>query len=226
MIRPLLCACFLLGADSALALSAGPPPTPGSGFRPGHPAPYKIGLKLGSGVGYINNTEAPPTWTAFTGGLSVAYRPERANFFSSIQLDALLERRTARPWQPADANNLALFVPLYLRTDPDKDWFHLIVGAGPTFWLSGQAVPHDQTFSYATRTVEATLLTGVEVRVLPLGRYETTLALTYRFSLTPDLVRTRYSPAGAATQDEYKHRWIGATLNVYLHPGLRAAAGR
>lgn len=221
MIRPFLCACYLLGAGPALALGPGPSPAPGGGFRPGHPAPYKIGLKLGSGVGYINNTEAPPTWTAFTGGLSVAYRPERANFFSSIQLDALLERRTARPWQPADANNLALFVPLYLRTDPDKDWFHLIVGAGPTFWLSGQEVPRDQSYSYATRAVEATLLTGVELRVLPLGRYETTLALTYRFSLSPDLVRTRYSPTGAATQDEYKHRWIGATLNVYLHPGYR-----
>ena len=212
MLRFVFCACYLLGAGPALAAG-----------RPGHPAPYKLGLKLGSGQGYLNSQAAPAGVGAYTGGLSVAYRPGRATFFSTVQLDALLERRAPRPWQAPGASNLALFVPLYLRTDPDKAWFHLLVGAGPTFWLRGHHVPRDQRYTYATRAVEATLLTGLEVRVLPLGRYETTLALTYRFSLTPDLTRTRYAPSGAATHDDYRHRWLGATLNVYLRPGARAA---
>lgn len=212
MLRFVFCAFCLLSAGPALA---------GPG-RPGHPAPYKLGLKLGSGQGYLNSQAAPAGLGAYTGGLSVAYRPGRATFFSTVQLDALLERRAPRPWQSAGANNVALFVPLYLRTDPDHAWFHLLVGAGPTFWLTGHAVPPDQRYTYATRAVEATLLTGLEVRVLPLGRYETTLALTYRFSLTPDLTRTRYAPSGAATRDDYRHRWLGLTLNAYLHPKARS----
>jgi hypothetical protein len=217
MIRPLLLAFCLL---TTAALRA---QTRDSLAATGRPAARcKLGLKLGSGVGYINSREAPPTWTAYTGGLSLAYRPNRPNFFSTVQVDVLLERRTARPWQGSNTNNATLFVPVYLRTDPDNAWFHLLVGAGPTVWLAGRQVPGDQHATYATHPVEATLLTGIEVRVLPLGRLETTLAFTYRFSLTPDLVRRTTSPSGIVTTDEYKHRWLGGTLNVYLHPRPRA----
>jgi hypothetical protein len=213
MCRTLLLLCFICLSTSAVQAQtdAGKPTI----------SRWNVGLKLGSGLGYSNGSrDAAQPWTAFTGGLTAGYRPGSSNFMSTLQADVLLERRPARPWQTGPAQNLTLFVPFYLRTDPAAARLHLLLGGGPTFWLRGQQVPGDQRADYATRAVEATVLVGLEVRLLPLRFCETTLGLTYRLSMTPDLLRYRSSLGGISYTDEYKHRWLGATLNVYLHPSV------
>ena len=88
-------------------------------------------------------------------------------------------------------------------------------------WLSGNRVPESQSAYYTARRVEATALAGLEVRLLPLRRAETTLALTYRRSLTAAQEARRYSPGGHSFAEKDYYYWLGATLNVYLHPAAR-----
>ncbi|WP_210513676.1 hypothetical protein [Hymenobacter terricola] len=191
------------------------------------PAPatsrWSFGLKLGTGASYssADGSGQHHPWSAYTGGLSGGYGFAAAGGFLNLQADALLERRPARPWQAFSASNAVLFVPFYLRTDRPAARVHLLLGGGPTFWLTGRAVPDNRTGVYATHPVEATGLLGFEVRLLPFGRYETTVALAYRPSLTPALVSYGHSSGGHAFEDYDTHSWFGATLNVYFHPAVR-----
>ena len=182
-------------------------------------SPWNIGLKLGSGAGYYSADTNHP-WTAYTGGLTGGYSFTLAGAALTLQADALLERRRAQPWQ-ASGSNTALFLPLYLRTGLAASRVHVLLGGGPTVALSGTAVPDAQAPFYFTYRTEATGLAGLEVRLLPLGSYETTLALTYRQSLTPTLVQYRHSLGGTPYQETTTHSWFGATLNVYLHPAAK-----
>lgn len=181
---------------------------------------WNAGLKLGTGVSRYDsdNSVGPHPWTAFTGGLTGGYTFAPAHGFLTLQADALLERREARPWQTASATNAVLFVPVYLRTDPAVARVHFLLGGGPIIWLAGRTPPADQARHYDTPAVEATALLGVEVRLRSANCPETTLALTYRRGLTPALTRHRSSSGGHRYDEEEVHYWLGATLNVYFHP--------
>jgi hypothetical protein len=178
---------------------------------------WNVGLKLGTGAGYYSDRsfDDPSTRRAHTGGLSVGYRFGLLEGRPTAQADVLLERRSARPWQPREAMNTALFVPLYLRTGQAAARVHVLLGAGPTFWLSSPSSPYGGLYAYP---VEATALLGAEVRLLPLRRYETTLALTYRGGLSPSTSQGFRSIWGGINTQQDRYGWLGATLNVYFQP--------
>ena len=184
---------------------------------------WTIGLKAGTGMEFVSaGAVAPPphNLSYFTAGLTGGYLLARTEPIVSLQADVLATYRAARPWQSPGTHNGSLFVPVYLRSGLPKARLHLLLGAGPTFWLSGGPTPDNFAQRYATHPVELTGLTGVEVRLLPLAeRLETTLALTYRRSFSRSL--TAYpSEARSASHDEF-YSWLGATLNVYLHQPVR-----
>ena len=185
--------------------------------------PWNIGLKLGTGASYSTFSAGHPhPWTAYTGGLSGGYRFKVAGAFLTLQADALVERREVRPWQLASASNSVLFVPLYLRTNRPAARLHFILGGGPTLWLNGNVVPDASRAAYVARQVEATGLAGLEVRLLPFSRYETTVALTYRAGFTPEYIHYRQSLSLNKYYEENEiHSWLGLTLNVYFHPAVR-----
>jgi len=183
-------------------------------------SPWFVGLKLGTGAGNISIQTADfvPPWTKFTGGVSLGRRLQMPGGSPALQLDALLERRGNRPWQSRDASNAQLFLPLYLRTGQPATRVHAVVGAGPSFALTSLNAPGDNADGVRVLPVEATALLGLEVRLLPLRRTEATLALTYRQGLTPAEVDNGYLRFGALQESAYYAVWLGATLNVYLHP--------
>lgn len=189
-------------------------------------APYNrwnAGLKAGTGMEFVSAgaVAVPPhNFTYVTAGATVGYLLARTEPLLSLQADVLATYRAARPWQSADSHNGSLFVPIYLRSGLPKARLHLLLGAGPTFWLSGADTPAGFRGTYATHPVEVTGVTGVEVRVLPLAKFlETTVALTYRRSFSRSL--TAYpSDRNSMSHDEF-YSWLGATLNVYLHQPFR-----
>ena len=120
-----------------------------------------------------------------------------------------------------------LFTPIYIRTSSPAKGLHLLVGAGPTFTLSHPS----GNAAYYARPVELTGMVGVEVRVLPWHRYETTLGVRVHAPLTPSYAYgfpdSYNSPAGGArvtyeSRRDVFSRWIGFTLSTTFYP----AAGR
>lgn len=184
---------------------------------------WNFGLKGGTGMEFVSSgAVAPPphNLSYVTAGITGGYLLARTEPIVSLQADVLATYRGARPWQSPDTHNGNLFVPVYLRSGLSKARLHLLLGAGPTFWLNGGQTPDNLAGHYATHPVEITGVTGAEFRILPLGeRLETTIALTYRRSFSRSL--TAYpSERYSATHDEF-YSWLGATLNVYLHQPLR-----
>ena len=144
----------------------------------------------------------------------------------SLGIEALLTRtdlvvgfrQTLRQWR--------LFTPIYVRTSSPAKGLHLLAGAGPTFALGhpgGDA-------AYYARPVELTGMVGLEVRVLPWHRYETTLGIRLHAPLTPSYsygYPDYYTnPGGGLITHESRKdvfsRWLGFTLSTTLYP----AAGR
>jgi len=184
---------------------------------------WNIGLKGGTGLEFISSgaVATPPHNLSYvTAGITGGYLLARTEPILTLQADVLATYRAARPWQTANVHNGSLFVPVYLRSGLPKARLHLLLGAGPTFWLNEAQRPDNLMGRYATHPVEVTGVTGVEIRVLPISEYlETTLALTYRRSFSRSL--TAYpSEQNSVAHDEF-YSWLGATLNVYLHQPLR-----
>ena len=184
---------------------------------------WNIGLKGGTGMEFVSSGAVvvpPHNLSYFTGGITGGYLLARTEPIVSLQADVLATYRAARPWQSPGTKNSSLFVPIYLRSGLPKARLHLLLGAGPTIWLTGGQTPDNFAGRYATHPVEITGVTGAEVRLLPLGeRLETTIALTYRRSFSRSL--TAYpSERNSLSHDEF-YSWLGATLNVYLHQPLR-----
>ena len=124
---------------------------------------------------------------------------------------------------PQTLHQWRLFTPIFIRTSSPAKLFHLLAGAGPTFALGH---PGDNAAYYARRA-ELTGVVGVEVRVLPWRRYETTLGVRIHAPLTPSYsygVPDSYTnPTGGAQvpyeprKDVYS-RWLGFTLSTTLYP--------
>ena len=150
----------------------------------------------------------------------------------SLGIEALLTRtdivvdfRQAAPFPDYYRQTLhqwRLFSPLYVRTSSPAKRLHLLAGAGPTFALGH---PGDQAAYYA-RLAELTGLVGLEVRVLPWHRYETTLGVRVHAPITPSYsygVPDSYTAAGGSSVDrEYRKdvfsHWLGFTLSTTLYP--------
>jgi len=181
-------------------------------------SPWFVGLKLGTGAGNISSWKASfvPPWTKFTGGVSVGCRLKPSGG-PALVMDALLERRKNRPWQSPDASNAQLFLPLYLRTGQPATRVHVLMGAGPSFALTDRQAPDSYTIRVKVLPVEAAILLGLEVRLLPLRRTETTLAINYWQGVTPAVVDNGTKFAVMTKDYDYYSTWLGATLNVYLH---------
>ena len=184
---------------------------------------WNAGVKLGTGLEFTTPAafrQPARNLSYLTGGITGGYLLTRANFLMTLQADALLERRAPRPWQGEHDRSYTLFVPVYLRTGLPKNRLHLLLGGGGTFWVDGNKVPPDFRGRFATHPVDVTGMTGVEVRLVPAGIYETTLALTYRHSFSRSL--TAYPAATGLSSDQNEfYNWVGATLNVYLHQPRR-----
>jgi hypothetical protein len=184
---------------------------------------WNAGLKVGTGREFVSSgaVAVPPRNLSYvTAGITAGYLLARTEPILTLQADVLATYRAARPWQSSDVHNGSLFVPVYLRSGLPKARLHLLLGAGPTFWLTETQPPANLAGHYATHPVELTGVTGVEVRVLPLApRLETTIALTYRRSFSRSLTAYPTEPNTSAHDEFYS--WLGATLNVYLHQPLR-----
>ena len=123
---------------------------------------------------------------------------------------------------PQKVQQWRLFTPIFIRSSSPAKRLHLLAGAGPTFALGR---PGDDAAYYA-RPAELTGLVGVEVRVLPWRRYETTLGIRLLAPLTPSYsygYPTTYSnPTGTLVTSEFRKdvrsRWIGFTLSTMLYP--------
>ena len=184
---------------------------------------WNIGVKGGTGLEFVSAdaVAVPPHNLSYvTAGITGGYLLARTEPIVALQADVLATYRAARPWQSTDVRNGSLFVPVYVRSGLPKARLHLLLGGGPTFWLTGAQPPANFVGRYATHPVEVTGVTGVEVRLLPLSeRLETTVALTYRRSFSRSLT-TYPSDQRSSSHDEF-YSWLGATLNVYLHQPLR-----
>ena len=185
---------------------------------------FNVGLKAGTGFEYIDpNPSAPPKGAPvyYTAGPTFGYLVTVLGVTGTVQADVLLTRRAANPWDGPSEKNASLFVPVYVRTGLPARRVHYLLGAGPTVWVAGRTVPGRVTGRYATHPFEATGFAGIEARILPLGTYETTLALTYRRSFSPSLIEYRDQPGGPAEAHAQRFSWLGVTLNVYLHQPVR-----
>lgn len=184
---------------------------------------WNIGLKGGTGMEFVSSgaVAVPPHNLSYvTAGLTGGYLLAHTEPIVTLQADVLATYRAARPWQTAGVHNGSLFVPVYLRSGLPKARLHLLLGAGPTFWLNESQTPGNFVGRYATHPVEITGVTGVEVRLLPLSeRLETTIALTYRRSFSRSI--TAYATDQRSISHDEFYSWLGVTLNVYLHQPLR-----
>ncbi|WP_210513677.1 hypothetical protein [Hymenobacter terricola] len=150
----------------------------------------------------------------------------------SLGVEALLSRnamivdyRQMAPFPdygPQTLHQWRLFMPLYLRTAAPARRLHFLVGAGPTFALGRPGADA----AYYVRPVELTVLLGIEVRVLPWHRYETTLGLRVHAPLTPSYAYgfpDSYTNPGAQVVNDESRRnvgisWVGFTLGTTLYP--------
>ena len=123
---------------------------------------------------------------------------------------------------PQALHQWRLFTPIYLRTSSPAKGLHLLAGAGPTFAFGH---PGDNAAYYA-RPAEFTGMVGLEVRVLPWHRYETTLGIRLHAPLTPSYAYgypdSYTAPGGTAVaresrKDVFSH-WMGFTLSTTLYP--------
>ena len=150
---------------------------------------------------------------------------------ASLGLEALVENQSvhvdfqqALPYpnyRPLTLTQWRLFVPLYLRTGPPAGRVHLLAGAGPTFLLGHP----DPDAAYYPHRAEFTGLLGVEVRLMPWHRYETTLGLRVHVPLTPTYAYgypDAYTNQGTYVTYEARRggfaRWFGFTLGTTLYP--------
>ena len=150
----------------------------------------------------------------------------------SLGVEALLSRSalvvdsrqtaTVPKYDPLTLHQWRLFTPLYIRTSSPAKGLHLLVGAGPTFALGH---PSDNAAYYA-RASELTGMVGLEVRVLPWHRYETTFGIRLHAPLTPSYAYgfpDSYTKPGGITVDyearkDVYSRWLGVTLSTTLYP--------
>lgn len=98
----------------------------------------------------------------------------------------------------------------------------MLLGAGPTLWLTGVSVPENARMFYATRPIEITGLAGIEVRLLPLRRYETTVGLNCRPTFSSGLTHYRAQMVGSPVAENIGYHQFGVSLNLYFHPLLPA----
>ena len=139
----------------------------------------------------------------------------------SIQLGAWLEHEQLNPYQTSSTHNALLLLPLMLRTGTTASAVHFVVGGGPAIHLTENALAEPDPARYQYRRTAVFLLTGLEVRLTPPKRLETTLALALRVPFAPTLEQSSYSRRPPSYPGRVSTAWLGATLNVYLHPAAR-----
>ena len=209
------------GSASAQAPASAPASQWGWGIR--------IGVGPGSTPYGDSRRDYRQTYTGAVGGL-LATRYV-AGLKASLGLEALAENQSvhldfqqATPYpnyRPLTLAQWRLFVPLYLRTGTPANRLHLLAGAGPTLPLG----PSDSDAAYYPRRAELTGLLGVEVRLTPWHRYETTLGLRVHIPLTPSYAYgypDGYTNQGVsvtyeARRDGFTH-WFGFTLGTTFYP--------
>ncbi|MCC3151870.1 hypothetical protein Q3A66_00405 [Hymenobacter sp. BT770] len=161
--------------------------------------------------------------TRYFAGPLVSLAAEALLTRCAVVVDFRQQDITAYTYHPAQTlHQWRLFTPVYVRTSSPAKGLHLLVGAGPTFALGHSG--HDA--AYYPRPVELTGMVGLEVRVLPWHRYETTLGLRVHAPLTPSYaygyLGIYNNPSGGVTTHEARHdvysRWLGVTLATTLYP--------
>ena len=117
-----------------------------------------------------------------------------------------------------------LFVPLYLRTGTPASVLHGLLGAGPVLALGHS----NSEAAYHPRLAELALLVGVELRLAPWHRYETTLGFRLQAPLTPSYEYSYpiyYINQGVNVTGEARNtgfsRWLGFTLATTLYPAAK-----
>lgn len=216
---------FTAGHVCAQASSSTPASQWGWGIR--------VGVGPGSSPYGDSRRDYRHSYNGAVGGLHVT------RYFAgpkaSLGLEALVENESVRVdfqqatpypnYRPLTLAQWRLFVPLYLRTGSPANRLHLLAGAGPTLQLGRS----DTDAAYYPRRAELTGLLGIEVRLTPWHRYETTLGLRVHVPLTPSYAYgypDGYTNQGVYVihefqRDGYTH-WFGFTLGTTLYP----AAGR
>ncbi|GAB3657012.1 hypothetical protein GCM10027594_29210 [Hymenobacter agri] len=173
-----------------------------------------------------NETSASPVIgimaTRYFAGPLVSLGAEALLTTSSLVVDFRQSATAGSVYQPQTLHQGRLFMPFYVRTSSPARGLHLLAGAGPDFALGR---PGDDA-AYYVRPVSLTGLAGLEVRVLPWHRYETTLGIRLQVPLTPSYAYgapdSYVGPGGAtvtheARKDVYS-RWLGFTLSTTLYP--------
>ena len=191
------------------------------------------GIRIGIGPGSTpygdSRHDYRQTYTGAVGGL-LATR-YFAGPKASLGLETLVENQTVRvdfqqatpypSYRPLTLAQWRLFVPLYLRIGTPANRLHLLAGAGPTLRLGRS----DTDAAYYPRRAELTGLLGIEVRLTPWHRYETTLGLRVHVPLTPSYAYgypEAYTNQGVYVVHEVRRdgftRWFGFTLGTTLYP--------
>lgn len=217
----------LLAAGRACAQASGSTPASQWGWG------IRAGVGPGSGPYGDSRRDYRQTYTGAVAGLLVTRY--LAGPSASLGLETLVENQSVRvdfqqaalypSYRPLTLTQWRLFVPLYVRTGTPANRVHLLAGAGPTLRLS-----HPNTdAAYYPRQAELTGLLGLEVRLLPWHRYETTLGLRFHIPLTPSYAYgypDAYTSQGVYVIHEVQRdgfaQWFGFTLGTTLYP----AAGR
>jgi len=225
----LLTALGLLAGGPALAQTAAAAPVSQWGW----------GLRAGLGQATSQHGDARHEYDEISAAPVVGFVATRyfAGPLVSLGIEALLSRSalvvdsrqtaTVPKYDPLTLHQWRLFTPLYIRTSSPAKGLHLLAGAGPTFALGHPG----NDAAYYTPPVELTGMLGLEVRVLPWHRYETTFGIRLHAPLTPSYAygfHDSYTKPGGTTVVAYEarkevySRWLGVTLSTTLYP----AAGR
>ena len=189
----------------------------------------RLGVSPGSSPYGDSRHDNRQTYTGAVGGLLVT------RYFAgpkaSLVLEALVENQSVRVnfqqaapypnYRPLTLAQWRPFVPLYLRIGTPANRVHLVAGAGPTLPLGRS----DTDAAYYPRQAELTGLLGIEVRLLPWYRYETTLGLRVHVPLTPSYAYgypDAYTNQGVyvvheVQRDGFTH-WFGFMLGTTLYP--------
>ncbi|OGX83408.1 hypothetical protein BEN47_03715 [Hymenobacter lapidarius] len=222
----LLWAVMLLGCTTVYAQASGPE------------APHwSWGARLGLGQGRLtygnNRREYADTYLSPSGGLTLGYYLPKLR--ASVHAEALYTTRTVRltyteiaagtAYYDVTANSHHLFMPVYLRTGRPSSLFHFLAGAGPTFHLGTNGMPGDAP--YFPRRTELTGLLGLELRLAPVRRTETTVDLHLRVPFTPAYeygAANTYIQGGQVIYGQSRTAsyapWLGLTAAFAVHPRL------
>jgi len=182
-------------------------------------SPWSLGVRAGTGSSTTAENAVTPL-SALTGGLTGSYFIARPQ--CSIQLGARVEDEQVNPHRVAVTHNALLLLPLLIRTGSPTSRLHFVLGGGPAIRLTQHDVSQLYPANFRYLQTTGCLVTGLEVRLTPPKRLETTLALTLRVPFGPSIQRSNYaSRIPSSYPDGVTANWLGFTLNVYYNPAAR-----